>query len=265
MTMLLQVQRLTMRYGSTEVLSDVDFSMNAGELVAIVGPNGAGKSTLVAAISGEVPATGGTVLLQAQPVANYSARELALRRTVLPQSTSLLFHFTAYEVVHLGLHCAREAGADLDAPELVAAALEQVGIAHLRDRYVPTLSGGERQRVHLARCLVQMQASPRLGPKLLILDEPTASLDPAHQHRVMAIASAFTRRGNAAIAVVHDLNLAAAYADRLVVLNDGGVAYDGPVAGGLTPALLADVFRLDADILSHPRTGRPVILQSGPL
>lgn len=263
--MLLQVRQLRMRYGTTEVLSGVDFSMKPGELVAVVGPNGTGKSTLLAAISGEVPCAGGSILLQTQPVANYTPRELALRRTVLPQSTSLLFHFTAYEVVQLGLHCARDAGAAVDAPALVMAALEQVGVAHLRDRYVPTLSGGERQRVHLARCLVQMQASPRLGPKLLMLDEPTASLDPAHQHRVMEIARDFTRSGNAVIAVVHDLNLAASYADRLLVLNGGGVAYDGPVQGGLTAALLADVFRLDVDILAHPRTGRPVILQTGVL
>lgn len=261
--MLLRVQGLTMRYGPAEVLSGIDVSLDAGELVAVVGPNGAGKSTLLAALSGEVAASGGSVLLQGQPVANYSARELALRRTVLPQATSLLFHFTAYEVVQLGLHCAREAGADLDAPGLIAAALDQVGIAHLRDRYVPTLSGGERQRVHLARCLVQMRASPRLGPKLLMLDEPTASLDPAHQHRVMEIARGFSRAGNAVIAVVHDLNLAAAYADRLVVVNRSRLAYDGPVEEGLTPALLAEVFRLDADILRHPRTGRPVILESG--
>lgn len=265
MTMLLQARRLTMRYGTANVLSGVDFSLDAGELVAVVGPNGAGKTTLVAALSGELRPTGGEVMLQGQPVGNYSARELALRRTVLPQSSSLLFHFTAYEVIQLGLTCAREAGADLDAQHLVGAALDQVGVAHLRDRYVPTLSGGERQRVHLARCLVQMQASPRLGPKLLMLDEPTASLDPAHQHRVMGIARDFTRSGNAVVAVVHDLNLAAAYADRLVVIHGGGTAYDGPVERGLTPALLADVFRLDAEVLSHPRTGRPVVLQSGTL
>lgn len=261
--MLLQVQRLTMRYGAAEILSGIDLALEAGELLAVVGPNGAGKSTLVGALSGELLATEGSVLLQGQPVATYAARELALRRTVLPQSTSLLFHFTVYEVVQLGLHGAREAGADLHAPGLIAATLDQVGIAHLRDRSVPTLSGGERQRVHLARCLVQMAASPRLGPKLLMLDEPTASLDPAHQHRVMEIARAFTRCGNAVIAVVHDLNLAAAYADRLVMLQGGRVAYDGPVEGGLTRPLLAEIFRLDADILPHPRTGRPVILQSG--
>lgn len=263
--MLLQSQRLTMRYGGTEVLSEVDLSVSAGELVAVVGPNGAGKSTLVGALSGELPATSGAVLLQAQPLATYTPLELALRRTVLPQSTALLFNFTVFEVVRLGLHGAREACADIDARGLVDAALERVGVARLRDRYVPTLSGGERQRVHLARCLVQMEASPRLGPKLLMLDEPTASLDPAHQHRVMEIASDFARAGNAVIAVLHDLNLAGAYADRLVALNGGGVAYDGPVAGGLTPALLASVFHLDADILPHPRTGRPVILQSGAL
>lgn len=261
--MMLQARRLTMRYGAADVLSGIDIDLDAGELVTVVGPNGAGKSTLLAALSGERAATSGEVLLLGQPVANYSARELALRRTVLPQSTSLLFNFTVHEVVQLGLHCAREAGADLHPPGLIAAALEQVGIAHLRDRHVPTLSGGERQRVHLARCLVQMQASPRQGPKLLMLDEPTASLDPSHQHRVMQIARDFTRFGNAVMAVVHDLNLAAAYADRLVVLSDRRVTYNGPVECGLTPTLLAQVFRLDADIIRHPRTGRPVVLQSG--
>ncbi|MDF1790767.1 MAG: heme ABC transporter ATP-binding protein [Thalassobaculaceae bacterium] len=263
MSILLQARELTMRYGASEILSHVDFSLDVGEIVAVVGPNGAGKSTLIAGLSGERAISGGSVLLQGRPVASHSPRELALRRTVLPQSTSLLFHFTAYEVVQLGLHCARDAGAKIDGPELVNATLDRVGIAHLRDRFVPTLSGGERQRVHLARCLVQLRASPRLGPKLLILDEPTASLDPAHQHRVMEITRTFARSGNAVIAVVHDLNLAAAYADRLVVLSAGRIAYDGPVAEGLTPALLADLFHLDAEIIPHPRTGRPVVLQSG--
>lgn len=263
MTPLLQAQDLTMRYGAAEILSGIDVSLEAGDLLAVAGPNGAGKSTLVAALSGEV--TAGTVTLDGRPVAERSPRDLALIRAVLPQSTSLLFHFTAREVVQLGLHVAREVGGGADARTLVETALERVGVAHLGDRFVPTLSGGERQRVHLARCLVQLAASPRHGAKLLILDEPTASLDPAHQHRVMRIARDFARAGNAVIAVVHDLNLAAAYADRLLVLSGGTVAYDGGVEGGLTPSILADVFNLDAEIMSHPTTGRPVVLQTGPL
>lgn len=265
MSPLLQASSLTMRYGAAEILSGIDVSLEAGDLLAVAGPNGAGKSTLVAALSGEATATEGTVTLDGQPVAERSPRDLALLRAVLPQSTSLLFHFTAREVVQLGLHCAREAGGGTNARGLVDTALERVGVAHLGDRFVPTLSGGERQRVHLARCLVQLDASPRYRPKLLILDEPTASLDPAHQHRVMRIAKDFARAGNAVIAVVHDLNLAAAYADRLLVLSGGAVAYDGSVEGGLTGSILTDVFELDAEVMPHPKTGRPVVVQTGPL
>lgn len=265
MSPLLQAQGLTMRYGAAEILSGIDVSLEAGDLLAVARPNGAGKSTLVAALSGEVTATAGTVTLDGRPVSERSPRDLALLRAVLPQSTSLLFHFTAREVVQLGLHVAREVGGGADGRTLVETALERVGVAHLGDRFVPTLSGGERQRVHLARCLVQLAASPRSGAKLLILDEPTASLDPAHQHRVMRIARDFARAGNAVIAVVHDLNLAAAYADRLLVLSGGTVAYDGGVEGGLTPSILADVFQLDAEVMPHPITGRPVVLQTGPV
>jgi len=260
----IQVRGLSVRYSRSTVLRDVDFSIMSGEMVAIIGPNGAGKSSLLAALSGDSKPASGTVLFHGKPIGDCTARDLALRRAVLPQSTGLLFHFTAHEVVGLGLSCALENGSARAGAELIDRALDRVGIAHLRDRFVPTLSGGERQRVHLARCLAQLGASPARGAKLLMLDEPTASLDPAHQHRVMDIARNHAHAGNATIAVVHDLNLAAAYSDRLVILCDGTIAFDGPPQAGLTPHRLADVFGLDAEVMTHSRTGRLVVLQAGP-
>lgn len=261
MSDLLRCQGLGVRLGNTRILSDVGLRVVPGELVAVIGPNGAGKSTLLGALSGEIRPDAGTVEMQGTPIGNLSPRELALRRAVLPQTSSLLFHFSAFEVVRLGL---ASAGTPVGIGDMIETAMDQVGVLHLRDRLVPTLSGGERQRVHLARCLVQLAASPRIGAKLLMLDEPTASLDPAHQHRVMRIARRFAEAGNGAIAVVHDLNLAAAYADRLIVLADGRSVYDGPVEGGLTADRLADVFDLETEIVTHPRTGRPTIIELGP-
>lgn len=250
--------------GSARILRDVDVTFRAGELAAVVGPNGAGKSTLLHVLSGELRPSPGSVLLDDRPLRHWTARALARRRAVLPQASSLQFHFTVAEVVALGCMVHDRAGRARSRRKMVDAVLAELGIAHLRDRFVPTLSGGERQRVHFARCLAQLRGGAGDDARILLLDEPTSSLDPAHQHHVMARARQMAREGCIVVAVVHDLNLAAAYADRLIVLHRGRVDFFGSATDGLSVERLARVFEIEARLLSHPAADRPLVVPLGP-
>lgn len=257
---MLEARSLRVRIGAATLLADVSLGFQGGELGVIVGPNGAGKTTLLAVLAGERRPTQGEVRLDGRPLASFSAAALAMRRAVLPQSSHLQFHFTVREVVALG--CAG-AGERLEARQrrrLVDEALEAADVLHLKDRSVPTLSGGERQRVHFARCLAQLGAAPPDGTRLLLLDEPTASLDPEHQHHVMQRARRMADRGFAVVAVLHDLNLAAAYGDRLVVLDRGRLDYAGGIREGLTRERIDRVFDVDSIILEHPVLDAPLVV-----
>ena len=250
--------------GSARILQAVDLTFRPGELVAIVGPNGAGKSTLLHVLSGERRPSLGSVLLDDRPLRHWKARALARRRAVLPQASSLQFHFTVAEVVALGYRVHDLAGRTRSRRQMVDAVLAELDIAHLCDRFVPTLSGGERQRVHFARCLAQLSVSTGDAARILLLDEPTSSLDPAHQHHVMARAQQMAREGGIVVAVVHDLNLAAAYADRLIVLHHGRVDFFGSATDGLSVERLARVFKIEARLLNHPAADRPLVVPLGP-
>ncbi len=261
---MLELSEVSVRIGGATVLRDASLVFRPGELTAIAGPNGAGKSTLLRVLSGELPPTGGDVVLDGIPLHRWDARGLARRRAVLPQSSSLQFHFTVAEITALG--CAVHGlgpGTSAHA-EIVDRALRAAGIAHLRDRLVPTLSGGERQRAHFARCLAQLEAGDVPAPSILLLDEPTASLDPAHQHHVMTRARRLAEDGSVVATVVHDLNLAAAYADRLIVLCNGRVDYAGPLPEGLSAERLTRIFEIEVRILNHPADGRPLVVPLGP-
>ncbi|MFC8042931.1 heme ABC transporter ATP-binding protein [Nocardia sp. NPDC057353] len=252
-TVTLRARGLTVARGAREILREVDFEVAAGEVVALVGPNGAGKSTLLAALAGELPATAGAVELDGSPVTAWSTLDMARRRAVLPQSHTVGFPFTAREVVAMGR--APWAGTDRDRGDdaAIAAALAAADVGHLAGRAFPTLSGGERARVALARVLAQDTAT-------LLLDEPTAALDLGHQEAVLGLARDRARAGAAVVIVVHDLGIAAAYADRVAVLDDGRVAADGAPRAVLTTALLSAVYRHPVEVIDHPVTGAQLVL-----
>ncbi|WP_336082574.1 heme ABC transporter ATP-binding protein [Nocardia sp. SSK8] len=252
-TITLRATGLTVRRGHRTVLDDVDFQVAAGEIVALVGPNGAGKSSLLAALAGELEPSTGTVKLEGHALTHWSHADMARRRAVLPQSHAVGFPFTAREVVAMGrspwLHTAA-AGRD-DA--LIAAALAATDVTHLATRPFPSLSGGERARVALARVLAQDTAT-------VLLDEPTAALDIGHQEAVLRLAADRATAGSAVVVVVHDLGVAAAYADRVTVLDAGRVAADGPPRTVLTHELLTAVYRHPVDVFDHPDTGAQLVL-----
>ncbi|MFO0335045.1 MAG: heme ABC transporter ATP-binding protein [Pseudomonadota bacterium] len=260
--MTLAAQELSVHAGPTALLEHVSLSLSPGEVLAILGANGAGKSTLLGRLAGErgspVVRTTGRVLLDARPIESWRPRELARRRAVLPQNPSLAFGYTALELAALGRHAS---GDDARAALAIAReALRATDAAHLADREVPTLSGGERARAHLACALAQLWDAECDHARYLLLDEPTAALDLAHQHEVLGIVREFTRtRGVGVVAIVHDLNLAAEYADRVALLVCGRLAAVGESTRVLDPGNVEAAFDVRARTLEHPLRPGPLI------
>ena len=239
--------------GGRPILRGMSLRLHAGELLAVVGPNGAGKSTMVGLLGGDLGADAGEVHLHGRPVRHWRTTELAMRRAVLPQHGTVSFPFVVTQVVAMGR--APWAGTPLavDDGSAVAEAMAATSVTEFADRTVTTLSGGERARVALARVLAQ-----RTG--ILLLDEPTAALDLHHQDLVLSLATERARAGCAVLVVLHDLNLAGAYADRVAVLSGGRLAACGPPGDVLTADLLGSVYGRPVEILRHPRTGAPLVL-----
>lgn len=253
---MLRAERLAVRRGPCTVLQGVDLELRPGEVFGVLGPNGAGKSTLLGALSGELAPAQGRVLLDGRELAAWSGAERAQRLAVLPQSSTLNFAFRVEEVVALG-RLPHASGWQRDG-EIVAAALVAADAVHLAGRSYLALSGGERQRVHLARVLAQLW--PGAAGQVLLLDEPTAMLDPLHQHTILQAVQALAARGVAVLVILHDLNLAARYCDRLLLLERGRVQALGSPAEVLQAAPLQAVFGLEVLVQRHPERGHPLII-----
>ncbi|WP_299681056.1 heme ABC transporter ATP-binding protein [uncultured Roseobacter sp.] len=228
---------VTLRYRHKTVLEGLEFAAHAGELTAIVGPNGSGKTSLLKTLTGEVRCTG-DIRVAGCNIATTPAWELASIRAVLPQSTPMSFPFQAIEVVRLGL--AQSISDDSNLPHR---ALARVGLSGYEARYYQELSGGEQQRVQLARVLCQVWEPKISGqPRWLLLDEPVSSLDIGHQLHVMQIAREYADAGGGVVAVMHDLNLSAMFADRVVLMKSGRVVADGVPEVVLTDEKLSHTY-----------------------
>ena len=216
-------------------------ALRPGELLALVGPNGAGKSSLFSVLAGELRPHRGAVELEGRPLSAMGAAELAVERAALEQAPSLSAPFTVSALVALGMGAVPRAMVDEAA--IAARAMAAAGIAHLAGRPADRLSGGERARAHLARVLAQLWTGRAAGGgRYLLLDEPTASLDIAHQVAVMRVARGEARAGAGVLAVLHDLNLAAGFADRVLLMAGGRAAAEGEPAAVLDAALLSEVY-----------------------
>ena len=232
--------------GAQPVLADVSFEIAPGTLVAVVGPNGAGKTTLLRALAGLVP-YGGRLAMDGRAVQAWAPRERARHLAFVRQAPGGGEAFTVRETVALGRapHLAWAAALTAAADAAVEAALDALGLAALADRPLGALSGGERQRVALAQAVAQ-------DTPALLLDEPTAHLDVRHALDLLVRARALADAGRTVVAAVHDLGLAARFADRLLVIADGTLAADGPPGAVLTPALLASAFGVEATVSPGP-------------
>ncbi len=257
MTAGLSAERISYAVDGRFLVSNVDLQLRAGEVLAVVGPNGAGKSTLCGVLAGDLHPVEGQVHVCGTPLPAAKPRALALLRSMLPQHTPLRFPFTAREVVLMGRypHIPRWKSPTETDFALVDSAMQSTQVQHLADRVYPTLSGGEQRRVSLARVLAQ-------DTPVVLLDEPTAALDIGHQQLIMTLCRRLARDGRAVLTVLHDLNLAGAYADRVVVMSASRVVAAGEPADVLNPALLSRVFDHPTMVVPHPETGRPVVLAS---
>jgi iron complex transport system ATP-binding protein len=250
---MLEARGVAVVYDDFVALDDVDLTLRAGEVVALVGPNGAGKSTLLAVLAGDRAPARGTVTVDGQPIGSWSHRELAMRRAVLLQTVRLSFPFTVTEVVRMGRGPWAATDEEERDDEVVAAALLDLDVFHLAERAYPSLSGGEQARAAFARVLAQ-------GTNVLLLDEPTAALDVRHQEQLLAVARRHADDGGVVAVVMHDLSAAAAYADRIVVLAGGRIRAQGAPADVLSPELLTDVWGSPIDVIRHPETGDVVVV-----
>ncbi|NVD08875.1 heme ABC transporter ATP-binding protein [Vibrio sp. JPW-9-11-11] len=254
-TIALSGRHLSLRFGHRVVLDDINIDIHRGEVTALLGPNGAGKSTLLKLLSGEIPSDN-DIRYFGIPRQQWSLNKLAKHLGMLPQHSTLSFPFLAHEVVELG-------AIPLEQPQKVVAALAQekmkvTDVSHLATRPYPALSGGEKQRLHLARVLVQLAHSGE--ETILMLDEPTSALDLAHQQNTLRIARQLAQHSNAAVVVVlHDLNLAAQFADRMVMLHQGKIVCDAAPKQALTPELLKQVYNYDALVTTHPTLHFPLV------
>ena len=240
---MLRCRDAAVRVGRKALVSGVGLSLQPGRLTAIVGPNGAGKSTLLSLLSGQKTPDEGAVTLDGTALAAYAPADLALRRAVMPQESAVAFDFTVREVAELGRFPHRRRPSR-DEAGIVAQALEATTVAALAGRIFNTLSGGEKARVHLTRALAQLwEPLPGGATRWLLLDEPTAALDLAHQHQAMRLVRRWAHgQGVGVVAVLHDLNLALRYADDVLVLAGGQVRSNGPAAEVLTPELIGDAW-----------------------
>ncbi len=248
---MLEARDVHLRRGGRTVLEGVSLGLRPGELVAVVGPNGAGKSSLFAVLAGDLRPERGEALLDGRRLSTFTAAALAAERAALEQTPAIAAPFTVAELVALGMAAVPRAA--FDEAALAGRAMAAAGVTALASRPADRLSGGERARAHLARVLAQLWAGRAAGAgQFLLLDEPTASLDLGHQIEAMRAARSEAAAGAGVLAVLHDLNLAAAFADRVVLLCAGRVAAAG------TPVEVLEARRLSAVY------GAPILVQRSP-
>lgn len=249
----LTVDHLTLAHGHRVVVHDVSFTVEAGEMVAILGPNGSGKSTLLRGMARLHPPRAGRVLLDGRDIRAMNSRHVARVLAILPQAPAGGLDLTVRELAfrgrypHQGL-LQRVTRRDIDAVEWALNATDSLDLA---DRPLAALSGGERQRAWIAMALAQ-------EPRILLLDEPTTFLDVAHQVEVMHLLRRLNARGITIVAVLHDLALAGRFTSRIIALREGRLAFDGPPSAVLQPEALERVFGVPMLVLADPDTGLPI-------
>lgn len=248
---MIALDNVTLRRDGRALVDQVSLACAPGSVTALIGPNGAGKSTLLALMAGDMPADAGTVSLAGRPIDSYRVAELAALRAVLPQDSVLRFGYRVDEVVRMGRTLRDLSPAEDDAA--IARVLEEIEITELAARDATTLSGGEQARTTFAR--VRAQATP-----VLLLDEPTAALDLRYQERLLIVARRLAAEGQTVVVVLHDLNLAAAHADTLALLDGGRLIDHGPPWQVLDAAHIGRVYRQPVSVLPHPERGCPIVV-----
>lgn len=249
---MIRVESLRAGYGGVEVLRGIDVAVGSGEFVGVLGPNACGKSTLVKALSGVIAPLGGKVEIGGKAIGEIKPLDLARLVAVIPQSTDIPFPFTGRELVSMGRfpHTGRFSALSPHDEGEIAKAMDETDTGELAGRFVTEISGGERQRLILARALAQ-------SAPILIMDEGTAAMDVHRKIDAFDILKRKNREGMTVLCVMHDLNLAALYCDRLVFMKAGRIAADGPTGDVFTSETIEEVYKTPVRILKHPSLERP--------
>lgn len=254
---MITVNNISYKAGHRTLVSDVSFSIRPGEMVALLGANGAGKSTLLKIIAGTHKAEKGLVVFNGKPLEAYTTAELAMNRAVLNQQNNVSLPFTVAELVMMGRYPYFKNLPGANDSQIVKKVMSATGITHMADRSYLTLSGGEQQRVQLARALTQLWQQKN---SLLLMDEPVTGMDILYQQQTLAILKAMARRGHMVICVLHDMNLASHYADRVMMLKNGRKWYDGSPQEILQPKSVYEIFEIETDIVINPSTLKQMIM-----
>jgi len=248
--------------GSKSLVRNIDLTVQPGKMTAILGPNGAGKSTIFKVMAGEYQDYSGRMTLHDQPYSSIPSKLRAKMIGVLPQASQLAFSFSVFEVVILG-RLPHNTGRKYDT-QVAFEAMQAADVEHLAFSHYPQLSGGEKQRVQMARVLCQIWDAPSeeetQGQRYLLLDEPTSALDLSHQHLCLSIAKKIADQGVGVLSILHDLNLAAQYADSIVLLGNGEVANQGDSSQILTKEQITSLYGIDVEVIKHPVHAHPLIV-----
>jgi len=252
---LLEVKKLVCGYEKKEIIKGVTFSVEEGEFVGIIGPNGSGKTTLFRALSGFLKPWSGNVLYRGIEMCKFSPMEIAKEVAVMPQSMEVPFSFSVEEFVEMGRfpHTGRLRAPTAEDRKAIDNAMDMAEVAQLKEKYINQLSGGERQRVFFAQALAQ-------EPRFMLLDEPTTHLDIKYQIEAMELMSSLNEKGITIIAILHDLNMAAEYCDRLILLKDGAVKADGNAKEVIDYKTIEDAYKTVVVVRENPISGKPYVV-----
>lgn len=251
----ISLRNINLQFSQRKLLNEVNLDFYRGELTILLGPNGTGKSSLLKTITNEVEFQG-DCYFYGHLIKNWDQQAMSKHLSILPQHSQLTFNFCVQEVVALGALNLTLSRQNLETT--VMENMQKTDIQHLAQRSYPSLSGGEKQRVHLARVLTQLTHSGT--QKVLLMDEPTSALDIQHQHRTLQLAKDIALNGGTVIVVLHDLNLAAQYADRIVILNNGDIVANGTAKEVVRSDTIEAVYQHPVEIINHPKTGHPIVL-----
>lgn len=239
------------------ILQNVSLTIQPGEFTAVVGPNGAGKSTLLKALAYENTNFQGKVKINGKSAESYSAKSLSLIRAVLPQNSNVQFAFTAEQIVHLSRHAHRTT--KIENCKIVDEVMELTSTVEFKDRNYMTLSGGEKQRVQMARVLAQVWEET-LYPRYILLDEPTSNMDISQQQQLFSLAKMVCKRNIGVMAIVHDLNQAVQFADKLYFLRDGKITASGEAKNVFTKSIIEETFCCRVNVYHDPCNNCPYII-----
>ena len=253
---ILVAQQLTTGYGEQVISENLNYTFQEGTITNIIGPNGCGKSTFLKTLARVLPHQGGTVLLNSKALNQYSSKEIAKELAMLAQTSETQVDLSVFDVISYGRYPYQKGWGTLttEDQQIIQWALAMTGLTDLARQSVMTLSGGQRQRVWIAMALVQ-------DTDIVILDEPTTYLDPAHQLDVLNVLKEINQtRGKTIIMTSHDINLSSRFSDSIIAMKDGVILKAGTPDEVITTSVLKEVFQIDAEIMIHPKTQRPLVL-----